>query len=203
MKKILIIFLICSIVFLIYFLTRDTKIYYVSIGDYVSINNHKSYYGNKLEKDVRYYNKDYRTIDLVDDLESNKEVKYRGKNYKLTNLLIKADIITISIGMNDLLFFDEVNDNMYAYIDDILMDVEKVLNLVRYYSKEKIYIYNYFGFDKKFLYYINNRLSDIAFEYNVNIIDISSIKNRKKLNNNDYKYIENKLINTLKKQFDF
>ena len=198
MKKIFILLIICLIVFFIYYVTKDNKVYYVSIGDYVSINNNIDY-GKKLEREVRYNKKNYRTVDLIDDIESNKEIIYKNKKYKFANMLIKADIIVLSIGMNDLLFYDLVNDNMYVYIDDILMDLDKVLSLVKYYSKEKVYIYNYFGFDDKFLDYANKRLDDLAKEYNVGVIDISRIKNRKKLSDKDYKYIEKELINILKK----
>ena len=198
MKKIFILLIICLIVFFIYYVTKDNKVYYVSIGDYVSINNNIDY-GKKLEREVRYNKKNYRTVDLIDDIESNKEITYKNKKYKFANMLIKADIIVLSIGMNDLLFYDLVNDNMYVYIDDILMDLDKVLSLVKYYSKEKVYIYNYFGFDDKFLDYANKRLDDLAKEYNVGVIDISRIKNRKKLSDKDYKYIEKELINILKK----
>ena len=170
----------------------------MSIGDYVSINNNIDY-GKKLEKKVKYNISDYRIVDLIDDIESNKEITYNNKRYKFANMLIKADIVVLSIGMNDLLFYGEVNDNMYAYIDDILMDIDKVLSLVRYYCKEKIYIYNYFGFDDKFLGYINNRLDSLAKEYDIDMIDISKIDSRKKLSSSDYRYIEKKLLNILKK----
>ena len=195
MKKRIGLIFICLIVFLIYYFTKDNKVYYVSIGDYVSMN-HKidNFYGKRLEKSVYYHNENYFIDDLIDDIDSNKVIKCKNKEYSIINLFIKSDVIVISIGMNDLLFYDEMNDNMYTYIDEVLYNVDKLLEKVRYYSKEKIYIYNYFGFNKSFLAYINERLDIIAKDYNVGVIDISKIKSRRKLDDVDYKYIEKQLL---------
>ena len=118
MKKLIYIGTIFFIVFLIYYFNASKKVYYVSIGDYLSygINNFENLgngysdnlrkkYSNNLGKYINYSSiDDYRVMDLINDINYNKEVIYKNKKYKLQNLLIKANIITISIGMNDLIY---------------------------------------------------------------------------------------------------
>ena len=67
------------------------------------------------------------------------------KEYKLQNLLIKANIITISIGMNDLIYKSEHEYNIYEYTDDLINDIEKLLILIRKYNKDEIYFLSFYN----------------------------------------------------------
>ena len=93
MKKIILIILMFILVFLIYYLNLDRKVYVLSIGDYVFDDNNeiKNYLGKKLEDNVIYSNDgDYRIIDLINDIKDNKKFNFNNKEYTINNALIKA-----------------------------------------------------------------------------------------------------------------
>ena len=200
MKKIIFLFLIIVSTIIIYFTTRDNKQYVVVFGDYVCQNEKLNSsiinkIGNNVEKYVNNCQNDNEIVNLINKIENNEHINYQNEEYTMNNLLIKADTIIISIGMNDLLNYNQ-ETNMYSHIDEVMIDMDKLLELVRYYSKEKIYIYNYFGLDNKYLKYVNKRLDELTREYDIEIINIDSIKNRRKINKKDREIIIN---HTLKK----
>lgn len=193
MKKIILIIFVFVLVFIIYYLNLDKRVYVLSIGDYIiKNNNYADNLGKKLENNVIYSNDgDYRIIDLINDIKDNKEFSYNRREYTLDNTLIKADIIFISIGMNDLRY--NKNNNNYDYIDEVIKDLAELLKLIRKYSKEKIYIFNYYNLGNM-TNYVNRRLDNISNKYKINVIDISDIKSIE-LNNNDYNNINNRIKN--------
>ena len=193
MKKIILIIFVFVLVFIIYYLNLDKRVYVLSIGDYIiKNNNYADNLGKKLENNVIYSNDgDYRIIDLINDIKDNKEFSYNRREYTLDNTLIKADIIFISIGMNDLKY--NKNNNNYDYIDEVIKDLAELLKLIRKYSKEKIYIFNYYNLGNM-TNYVNRRLDNISNKYKINVIDISDIKSIE-LNNNDYNNINNRIKN--------
>ncbi len=147
MKKIILTFIVIFLVLIIYIFNRDKKIYILYIGDNIALNRPNvdriisEYKKDKLlEKFVEYKNNnDYRSIDLLNDVDNNIKFQYKNKNYTLDNALIKADVIIISIGNNDLKYCEE--SCSYQYIDEVIGDLNKLFNHIRKYSKEKIYIY--------------------------------------------------------------
>ena len=119
--KLLIGFIITAIILLIiFFITRDRKVYYLSLGDSLAAgqtpnNTIEESYGDYIQEYLKdkevleFYTKDfsksgYRSIDLLNDLKENKEIKVNGKNITIKNALIKADLVTVSIGANDLFY---------------------------------------------------------------------------------------------------
>ena len=195
MKKIILIIFVLFLVFMIYYFNLDRKVYVLSIGDYIVNNNSddliKDNLGKKYENNVIYSNDgDYRIIDLINDINDNKEFNYNNKDYTLDNVLIKADLIFISIGLNDLRY-NKINN--YDYVDEVLNDLDEVLKLIRKYSKEKVYVFNYLIDNKELCDYVNRRLYKIVERYDMDVIDISSIE----LSSNDNN-ISNKIKNVLK-----
>ena len=148
MKKIIFLVFIFFIVFLIYYFNADEKTYYLSLGDYLSYGidsfentnngyseNIKNKYQNNLENYVNYSTyDDYRVMDLINDINYNKTVVYNNKEYKLQNLLVKANLITVSIGMNDLIYKKNLN---YDYVDSLIKDIEDLLTLIKKYNKDE------------------------------------------------------------------
>lgn len=211
MKKIILVFSIFFLVFFIYYFNMDKKIYIFSLGDYFVLGDNGNiyqsylddYYGKKIEDNVIFGNNgDYRIIDLINDIKNNREFKYNGKKYTLNNCLVKADLIIISIGINDLRF--NSSNNNYDYIDEVLNDLIDLLSLIRKYSKEKVFIFNYFDVYNNVLNnYVNKKLKNIVKKFNIEIIDISHI-NSLGLDKIDYNNISEKIINNftkLKKQY--
>ena len=229
MKKILLILIVFVAVFLIYLLNVDNKVYYLSLeslseyneenGDYnESVINYLST-NNKLERAVVEFSKNnYLVNDLANDIKNNKKVVTNNKNTTLKNALIKADLVTLFIGMNEintkLLSSKDNSLNQYNYVDNLLIDIDKLLNLTREYCKEDIFIIGIYypykeyktGLVDLFSYY-NERYKDLASKYNMKYIDIYNpfLENPQYLSLNDsftpslkgYKYISDQVIITI------
>lgn len=197
-------------VFLIYLTTIDKKIYFLALGD--SLANGMTSYGqtddsyndyvkiylenkNLLERYVDgFIANDYRTTDLIKDIEENKKIIYNNKEQTIKNALIKADIVTLSIGSNDLLYKLSINDlssnEMYNYIDQIIDDMEDLFELLREYCKEDIIVlglYKSIAFSKneeikKYYQYMNDNLILLADNYKIKFLKLDQIIE----NNNEY-----------------
>ena len=214
MKKILFTFTIFLMIFLIYYFNINNNIQYLSMGDYLSygINNNnivdnnysdniKKYYKNKIDKYINYSSiEDYRVMDLLNDINDNKIVKYNDKEYAIQNLLIKANYITLSIGINDLLNKKNIT---YEYMDQLINDIDKLFILIRKYNKDRI---DYLGFyniinNETLIEYANKRLKLICDKNKINYIDITNLKcfiTDLYPNNEGYNYITNQILNFTK-----
>lgn len=190
MKKVFLILILFLSCYVIYNSTIDNKIYYLTIGDSISkgINEYgvPSYGYSDFIKDYLYkrkklkeYNKtftasDYRISDIVRILEYNE-----SKNEETLNRLIKkADIITISIGMNDLYYKIKDGHNIYTYIDEMIINYNKILNYTNKFHHEEIFIlgyYNVTGKDNDIFEYANYNLKKLCNEYNYTYIDLSKV----------------------------
>lgn len=201
-------------VFLIYLSTIDTKVYYLNLSDSYSSEkpNYSNYFNEylmdnkKLEKYINEFNiDDYRITDLTRMIEDNKKIKIGDSEQTIKNALIKADLLTLSIGMNDINYKigNATINELYDYSDEILEDIEILFIILREYCKEDIIIFNYYNiFDKKYdeiFNYINDKLDEIASEYNIKIIDLNNIVSSKNIKNknislNEHKIISDKMI---------
>ena len=229
MKKILLMLIIFVAVFLIYLFNIDNKIYYLSLESFNEFNEENGDYdesvinylsiNNKLEKAIVEFSKNnYLINDLADDIRENKKIKINNKNITLKNALIKADLVTIFVGMNEInnkSLLSKNNDlKQYSYIDNLLTDLDKLLSLTREYCKEDIFIIGVYypyheyqaGLVDLFSYY-NERYKDLASKYNMKYIDIYNtfLENTSYLSSNDnispslkgYKYISDQIIITI------
>lgn len=223
MKKILIIGIIIISVFIIYLTTIDKKIYYLTIGDQIALGLTKdgyyeksyTYYikeyleeQNKLEKYIDdFTTQGYRITDLMNDINKNKEIEETGQTIK--NALIKADLITISIGTNDIVSkIDYENkltkidyNKLYKNINEILKDLDKLLEIIREYCKEDIIFIgiNINTNDEKIneiIDYANESFKKITEKYNIIYIDQYENKKENKVypTKNEYETLGNKII---------
>lgn len=213
MKKILLLIFVFFIVFVIYYFNADKKTYYLSIGDYLSygidnfdnINgyseNIKNNYKNNLKNYVNYSTyDDYRVMDLINDINYNKELKYNNKEYKLQNLLIKANLITLSIGMNDLIYKKNID---YDYVDSLLDDIDKLFILIRKYNKDQIYFLSFYDVinNPNLILYTNKKLESLCIKNNIKYVDISNLNNyiiNKYPTKEGYMYITDRVLNFTK-----
>lgn len=185
MKIKMFLFLVLTIlfIFLINLSNQDKKIYYVNIDTVNNMVHNKEIYNklkkiNKLEKYVNIQLKDYRTTDLINEIEDNKKINKKN----IQNHLIKADILVLNVGTNDINYKINSNkDELYEYTDQVLEDIEKLLKLIRIYDKEKIY---FLGFKNtlgisynEYFEYTNKVLKSICNGYNVIFIDINNNEN--------------------------
>lgn len=218
MKKIIFTSLVVLITFFIYFFNRSEETFYVSLGDQLSYginnfntvnnsysNNIKEYYKKNLYKYVNYSNyDDYRVMDLTNDINYNKNITYEGKEYSLQNLLIKANLITLSIGMNDLIYKSKYDTNNYEYTDTLLNDIENLFILIRKYNKDEIYFLSFYNVinNQDLIEYANEKLEIICKKNKIKFIDISLL-NKYIINgiyptNEGYTYITNSILNFTK-----
>ncbi len=216
--KLLIGFIITGIILtIIFFVTRDKKIYYLSLGDSLAAgqtpnNTISESYGDYVaeylkDKEVlEFYTKKfaksgYRSIDLLEDLNNNKEITVNGKKITIKHALIKADLVTLSIGSNDLFYKLNIGnefdlnefDDIYTYVDESINDVDKLLNELRKACKEQIMIFGFYNPFTNFssslantvepvILYANSKMENLAKKYNMTYVDIHDTF----LANNDY-----------------
>ena len=144
-KTILVLFLIVLSIFIIYMLNIDRDVYYVNINNLNYENDMYDKYivdylnsTKKLEKYIDVQEKDYRITDLIRDIEMNKQI---NDKQTLQNALIKADILTVKMGDNELDYkidTSEINE-LFEYCDTLLKDMENLFVILRKYCKEDIY----------------------------------------------------------------
>lgn len=199
-KKILFVVFIVLLVFLVYKVFLDNQIYYLNLNT-ISNDDYSKYYKETLEQNnkLEYYNndynvEDYRITDLIRFINENTEIVVNGKKQTINHALIKADIITVWVGMNELSYKINTEDiqELYRYSDTILMDLEELFLLLRKFSKEKIIFMNFYnpGNSKydEVISYLNSKMNAIAIEYEIDVLDVSHIVNNK-IETEDYKKI--------------
>lgn len=215
MKKIFLIISIFIIVFIIYFLNTDNKIYYFNIID--NRYNFKTYNNliysnlNKLERYVNFEkHNDYRITDLVRDINDN----IRIDNKSIQNILIKADLITLKIGKNELNYKKSTKNinELFDYCDQLLGDLEKLLVVLRKYSKEKIVMIGYFNIyseiDNSYFDYINEKTYKLCSKYDIYFINPNDILSYEDLdtrilNKKGHKIIGSKIKKIVANDFTF
>ncbi len=209
--KLLIGFIITGIILIsIFFITRDKEIYYLSLGDSLAAgqtpnNTIEESYGDyvaeylKDREVLEFYTKKfaksgYRSIDLLNDLENNKEITVGGKKIAIKHALIKADLVTVSIGSNDLFYklnigneFDMNEfDDIYTYVDESINDVDKLLKELRMACKEQIMLFGFYNPFTNFssqlantvepiILYANGKMENLARKYDMTYVDIHDV----------------------------
>lgn len=203
MKKIIVIFIIIITIFIIYLSTRDQKVYYLALGDDITtigideeegFSNHINRYLEYYDKSEQYINefsqKNYRITDLTVDILDNRKEKVSDSEKTIKNALIKADLVTLSIGMNDITSkvstqtIDATSNYQFLYgdVDEIVNDLEMLFVELKKLCKEDIYligIYYPYKIQNQSLNsafsYMNKKFKEKADEYQIHYIDIFDI----------------------------
>ncbi len=191
MKKIIftiILFLSC---YLIYTLTNNNNLNYVTLGDSLS-KGVTPYFANgygysnyivdylKKNKKLNSYNDDFTSIDYrITDLINLININYETNNQTINQAIHSADIITISVGMQELYYKINTNDtNIYTYIDKMLEDTEELFTLIRKNNSKKIYMLGYYNTkntNQDLFNYANIKLKEICQKNKITYIDTQSI----------------------------
>ncbi len=167
-KKVSIIFIVAVILtVIIYSFFDNQKLNFMAIGD-----SSAEGFNNLIINDKEKYLKDYNTDYVLNNLSSDQLLDFLINNTKLGDnnltikqLIAKADILTISLGMDELSNNQNIKLYLY-YMDKILEEITKInnkeINLFSLYT-ENIRIKD-----------INNKLNDLATKYNINFINIEN-----------------------------
>ncbi len=209
MKKVILILILFFSCYFIYNKTINEKLYYLTIGDSLSkgINEKKGitygyndYVKSYLESNklLREYNNtfvdsNYRIIDIVRILEYNE----KKDNLSLNYLIKKSDIITLSLGMNELYYkLDKNTQNIYTYIDDMINNYDKILSYINTFHHKKVFILGYYSAlsgNNDIFEYANYKLKILCDKYNYIYIDLFNIfNNNPKYFNKKSSFIPNK-----------
>lgn len=190
MKKILIFCLIVLSVFIIYLCNMDKKVYYLTLGDPLGGTRNYGYYVKEylkekkvLEKYVKEFSaSNMRTYDVINSIKNNKSVMIYGREQTLQNALIKADLVTMYISIDDVFnkIDGEVFDyaSVYDYIDSLTDDLNDLLKLMREYCKEDIILIGYYSssdVNDKIISYLNKKYKEVCDDYKVSYIDLDDI----------------------------
>lgn len=204
-KLILIILISVIIAYFIYIFSLEDSIYLVSIGDGVSsgetaynidgisFNDYlREYYDSK--NILKNYNsnfseKNYKIKDLLSDLENNKLDK--ESNLYIKQILHKGDIITISIGEDELTKLSMTKDLDEVYLKEFISNYDKLLSILKEVTEAKIVIVglyenNYLNKTKVII--ANSEIANLAEKYEAIFINVSDLMLNKDyyLNKNSY-----------------
>ena len=191
MKKVFLILTLFLSCYFIYTKTEGNKKNYLVIGDSLSkgINEYgvvsygysdfiKDYLEDK--KILKNYNKTYTDVNYkVSDIVKILEYNESKNNISLNRLIKEADIITISLGIDEIYYkINKNNQNIYTYIDNMISNYNKILNYISKFHHDKVYILGYYNTTKNnidIFNYANYKLEVLTKKYNYTYIDLAKI----------------------------
>ncbi len=193
-KKIIIITLLGSILsIIIYFYTRKEEINIVSLGDGISIgmtpyniegysyNDYlKNTYDNihKLNKYYEFGSFGKTARELIYEIKENKTKSFKEDKIEIQRAINEADILTISIGMDEL-SEDKITKQMILEYED---DIKELFSMINMLNNKEVFIIGLYTIKKEELASIerlNAILREEAINNNFIFIDITNIVNKK------------------------
>ncbi len=193
-KKIIIIALLGSILsIIIYFYTRKEEINIVSLGDGTSIgmtpyniegysyNDYlKNTYDNihKLNKYYEFGSFGKTARELIYEIKENKSKSFKDDKIEIQRAINEADILTISIGMDEL-SEDKITKQMILEYED---DIKELFSMINMLNNKEVFIIGLYTIKKEELASIerlNAILREEAINNNFIFIDITNIVNKK------------------------
>ena len=214
MKKIIVPILIFILVFIIYKFNDKNLIDYMVIGDSISLGINS--YGNKtygyndylktylenndlLHKYNNYFSKrNYKIEKLTSDIESNKNILYNDKTYNIRKELREADLLTIGVGMDEIVKILNKDNNIFNNIqddlDNLVNEMDNLLKKITELSKSKIILIGYYNPSNNYnkntdtiFAYIKDKYNSLAKKYNIEYVDIYNLIKK------DKSYLPNKM----------
>lgn len=223
--KLIVLVLTCILVYLIYNTNHHYNITYISLGDGFAMGlnsdgvkgyGYQDYLKDYLKKNNKlhkYYSDfsypDIRINDLYKDILINEK---DGKEENLKQALRESNLLTLSIGLNDLIYQRSLKGEIKEYESkDILSKIEKDLKklikeLKKYYQYE-IYLVGYQNFfpqdsvEKNLLSQLNLKYKKLSKELGIKYIETGEVNNKEIENSNsiypsseEYKKIFQKIL---------
>lgn len=162
--KLIIFLLVILVIFLIYRENHNHYFNYISLGDgyALGVNSYEEIdYGysdfvkDKIqqEKKLNFYNKSFSSKDqsiehLYESIVTNEKIMINNKEINIKQIIRESNLITMTIGLNDLIYHLAITNNINNYkldkiIEKIEVDLKKLLNEIKKYYPKKIYIIGY------------------------------------------------------------
>lgn len=201
-KKLIILLLLSLSVFFVYNLTDKKIITYTILGDSFSKgeNSYGGYtYGyedyvleylkkkNQVDFIDLYTNKNENINTLYSNFVENEREVINGKSYNIKKILTESKIVTISIGLNDIIYEYNVNKNVLnlQYKEDktinyIYKNFKKLMNSILKYSTNNLYIIGYPERNDKYkslIKKLNIKYKNYCKKEKINFIDTNKILN--------------------------
>ena len=217
MKKILCLLIIFLLVYTIYYFNHTDKITYISIGDSLSVgidsNGNTNYgYSNYLSnylKDknlLKSYNNYFSTsgtriVDLENKLETNWTIKKDGKSLSLKKCLREADLVTLSVGMDDILTSLTLstvsvenlsNKEITTIVEKTIKELDTLFKELRKYAKEDIIFIGFYNpleeetlIIERLYTYLITKTKTLCKTYDIEYLDIYNLfkKNKNYIDN--------------------
>ncbi|MDD6879576.1 MAG: GDSL-type esterase/lipase family protein [bacterium] len=234
MKKMIIYVLIMFSIYIIYNVTYQKKINYVALGDELSLGVNPynaidygytdylvSYFEQKkiLGEYSNYSNRNYKIDNILFDIDNNTK---KDNTHNLKKELRESDLVTLSVGLNDIYGNYEPVNILVNYKDMITLKkkiinatkkMDELLKKIKKYAKGKIIVIGFYSpfncESDEITDYINTEYEKICNNNEVDFIKLSDINNNKSsfLNNSKtiypttigYKKICNEIINIIEK----
>lgn len=194
-KKLLLLLFISAIVtMLIYALNRNEKIYYLSLGDgvaegmtafHVEGYSYSDYIKDELQsrkcldKFIKGFNeKDQRVKDLSLYIEKNTEITVGKETIPIQQAINKADIITLSIGSDELYTKEKITEKD---IKNFASNLEILYKKIKKYAQNKVIILGlYYVMDVSTMVTdkINLEIEELCKRYGFTYIDTRLIINQ-------------------------
>lgn len=207
--KLIIFLIVCMVTFFIYQKYQDQRVTYTAIGDGFAggINSfHDKSYGysdylrDYLEKEDNlknyYHNFTYSDMtikDLYKDILLN---AHDQENNNIRQVLRESNLLTISVGINDLIYKADVEKNISEYketkiMEEIMDNFDRMIEEVRKYYQNDIIIIGYYNFysqnsvERTLLDNLNKKLKEYSKKNHLIFVDNSN------LNSNLDDYLDN------------
>lgn len=206
-KKTLALIILSFIVYVIYTCFHTNKLNYLALGDSLSVGinsygeeiySYSDYISFYLEKNnlLKHYTKAFsnptnQIHDVKNQLETNQTIQQEQKDLSLKKCLRESDLVTLSVGMSDLLTklnltsldvstLDE--KEIIPLINNTVTDLEALFKQLRTYAKRKIVFLGYYNpFPTKTLQterifaYLNYQVKKLCKKYDIKYIDIDTL----------------------------
>ncbi len=202
LKKMMLLLAISLSVYIIFLITNQNKITYLALGDSLTYGQDNyggkaygytlflnDYFNSHHQKTLfidQYAKKNHNIRGIQNDILSDKTVIVDNHKYNLKRLLQEANIITMSIGLNDIIYEYSLNNKyaLSAYEEDriiksITEEYKKLLDEISIYNSKPIFIVGYSTRNKyaSLLEKLNNSYKIISKNYNNIFIDVDKILN--------------------------
>ena len=147
------------------------------------------------ENNFGFYSQDFidndlRIIDLINKIDNNEKID----GITIQNILKRTNILLLHVGNNEIYYklsknTEDINNDkeIYNYLDETLKDLYKLIDKIRIYNDNKIYLLGFYNdtsnkINDKYYQYLNEKINNYSKNNNIVFINLYNILNK----NEDY-----------------